>query len=176
MERALVLIKPDGMEKSLMGKVISKFEEAGLKVIAIKMIRATKEMAAKHYADNPEWLDSIGKKTRASYLEKGIKMEETDREMGMKVRKMLMHELTRISIAAFILEGNSANFIARKIAGSTEPRKADPSSIRGMYSADSYETADKEGRPVRNIVHVSETIADAEREIKVWFSNPEIPK
>lgn len=174
MERALVLIKPDGVERSLIGKVIGKFEDAGLRVVALKMFKATKETVGNHYVEDTAWLESVGKKTRKSYVEKGMDVRETDREIGMNVRSMLMKELTRAPIVAMILEGNAANFIARKIAGATEPRAADPSSIRGMYANDSYDLADSEKRSVRNIVHVSETPKDAEREIKVWFSTSEI--
>ncbi|MCL4375795.1 nucleoside-diphosphate kinase [Candidatus Marsarchaeota archaeon] len=176
MERALVLIKPDGIERALIGNVISKFEISGLKVVGIKMLNATKEMAGKHYAEDEEWLTSVGKKMKASYKEKGEEITEPDRAIGMRVREMLMNELIRVPIIAMVLEGNAANDVARKIAGSTEPRKADPSTIRGMYSSDTYGLADKQKRPVRNIVHVSESKEAAEKEIKVWFKESEIYK
>jgi nucleoside-diphosphate kinase len=174
MERALVLVKPDGVERGLVGRVISRFETAGLKVIAIKMVKASREMAGKHYIDDDEWLLSVGKKTKQSYVEKGIKSTKTEREIGLWVRSMLMDEITRIPVVAIVFEGNSANEVARKIAGATEPRKADPASIRGTYSCDSYAAADNSKRPVRNIVHVSESSVAAEREMKVWFGKQEL--
>ena len=176
MERALVLVKPDGVERSLIGKVVDKFESAGLKVVAVKMLKATEKLAGDHYIAEEAWLASVGKKTKASYLEKGVHVEETEREIGLRVRSLLMKEITRGPIVAIVLEGNAANDVARKLAGATEPRKADPSTIRGMYSVDSYERADKAKRPVRNVVHVSEDSKAAEREIKVWFSENEIYK
>ena len=92
----------------------------------------------------------------------------------MRIRQMLIKGLTDGPIVAFVLEGNSAAEVSRKIAGGTEPRKADPSSIRGMYASDSYSLADSKKRPVRNLVHVSENAAIAESEIKIWFSEKEL--
>jgi nucleoside-diphosphate kinase len=176
MERALVLIKPDGVERSLIGKVIAQFEEAGLKVTALKMLNASDEQVQKHYTDDESWLVSVGKKTKQSYLDKGIEVKETEREIGLRVRSFLVNEITRSPIVAIVLEGNACAEVARKIAGSTEPKKADPYTIRGRYANDSYSLADKKQRSVRNIVHVSEDSTIAEKEIKVWFSDKEICK
>ena len=174
MERALVLVKPDGVERALIGAVIRRFEEAGLKVTALKMLKPTEKLVGLHYADDKEWLLSVGKKARQAAMDKGEKVSESEMEIGNRIRSLLIKELTKGVVVAFVLEGNSAAEVARKIAGSTEPRKADPSSIRGMYSGDSYSLADLKKRPVRNIVHVSENSDIAEKEIKVWFSGQEI--
>ncbi|MDE1768444.1 MAG: nucleoside-diphosphate kinase [Candidatus Micrarchaeota archaeon] len=174
MDRALVLIKPDGIERALVGKVITKFEDAGLKITAIKMVKAKKETVEKHYTDDKEWLMSVGTKAKQSAIEKGQKVTETEIEIGMRVRNALVSELTRMPIVAFVLEGNAAADVARKIGGATEPRKADPSSIRGQYASDSYALADIKKRSVRNIVHISENAQIAEKEIKVWFGSSEI--
>ena len=174
MERALVLIKPDGVERALIGRVIAQFEEAGLKVTALKMLKAGNDQVSKHYTDDESWLLSVGKKTKQSYLDKGIEVKESEREIGMRVRSFLVNELTRSPIVAMVLEGNAAAEVARKIAGGTEPKKADPYTIRGRYSNDSYALADKKQRSVRNIVHVSEDSTIAEKEIKVWFTDKEI--
>lgn len=174
MDRALVLIKPDGIERALIGKIIAKFEESGLKVTAMKMVKAKKDTIEKHYTDDEEWLLSVGKKAKQSAIEKGQKVTESEREIGMRVRSLLVKELTRTPIVAFVLEGNACADVARKICGGTEPRKADPSSIRGMWSSDSYALADVKKRSVRNLVHVSENAQIAEMEIKTWFSDSEI--
>ena len=174
MERALVLIKPDGVERALIGRVIAQFEASGLKVTALKMLKPKEATVGKHYTDDEKWLISVGKKTKQSYLDKGIKVKETEREIGMRVRSYLIKELTRSPIVAMVLEGNAAAEVARKIAGSTEPKKAETYSIRGRYSNDSYSLADKKQRSVRNIVHVSEDSDIAEKEIAVWFSKEEI--
>ncbi len=173
-ERALVLIKPDGVQRALIGTVIERFEATGLKVIGIKMVQPTAKQTGEHYAEDKEWLLSVGKKLKASNSEKGIPTKETELQIGMRVRSLLMEELSKSPIVAIVLEGNAANDVARKIAGATEPRKADPSTIRGMYSIDTYGAADAAKRPVRNVVHVSETAKAADREIKVWFASSEL--
>ena len=134
------------------------------------------DQVSKHYTDDESWLLSVGKKTKQSYLDKGIEVKESEREIGMRVRSFLVNELTRSPIVAMVLEGNAAAEVARKIAGGTEPKKADPYTIRGRYSNDSYALADKKQRSVRNIVHVSEDSTIAEKEIKVWFTDKEICK
>ncbi len=174
MEKVLVVMKPDGIERGLTGAVLARFETAGLKLVAIKMLKAKKELVEKHYTNDEEWLLSVGKKAREAALAKGEKVAETDKEIGTRVRNALIRELTRVPVVAFVLEGNAACDVARKIGGSTEPRKADPGSIRGMYSNDSYSLADIKKRSVRNICHISENAEIAEKEIKVWFSDSEM--
>lgn len=176
MERALVLVKPDGVERALIGAVIKRFEDSGLKVVGLKMVKPTETVVGKHYTDDKEWLLSVGAKAKQSAKEKGSESEETEMEIGRRIRSLLISELTKGVVVAFVLEGNSAAEAARKIAGGTEPRRADPSSIRGTYSTDSYSMADQKKRPVRNIVHVSENGEIAEKEIKVWFSESELFK
>ncbi len=175
-ERALVLVKPDGVQRALIGKVVARFEEAGLKVVGIKMVQPTAKQTGEHYAEDKEWLLSVGKKLKKSNDEKGIPTKETELQIGMRVRSLLMKELSSTPVVAIVFEGNAANDVARKIAGATEPRKADPSTIRGSFSTDTYGAADAAKRPVRNIVHVSEDKKAADREIKVWFAANELHK
>ena len=138
------------------------------------MLKATDEIVKRHYTDDEGWLLSVGEKTKKSYLERGVEVKETSREIGLRIREMLVKEITRTPIIAAVFEGNAAADVARKIAGATEPRKADPSTIRGKYASDTYSLADKEKRPVRNLVHVSETGEIGESEIRVWFSEKEL--
>lgn len=174
MERALVIVKPDGIEKALIGKVIAKFEESGMKVVGLKMVMAKESLVGKHYAEDETWLMNVGKNAKAADAKRGIVTKETEREIGMRIRSYLMNELIRTPVVAIVLEGDSANQRARKLAGSTEPKSADPSTIRGMYSTDTYQLADKEKRAIRNIVHVSDSPESAEREIAVWFKKSEL--
>jgi nucleoside-diphosphate kinase len=173
MERTLVLVKPDGVQKAVIGAVIGRFEDAGYNVIALKMLKATKEQVGSHYAADKEWLLSVGKKTRASFEAKGVKMDETDLQIGERIRGWLLDYLTEGPIVAMVVEGNDVIAGIRKIAGSTSPDMADPASIRGMYSKDSYAEADKEHRPVRNILHASDG-ETAKHEIEVWFTDQEL--
>jgi nucleoside-diphosphate kinase len=174
MERTLVLVKPDGVYRALIGEVVSRFEKAGLKVVAIKMLKPSKELVEKHYYADKAWLESIGEKSKASFEKEGKKVTETPMEIGMRVRKTLLNYITGKPVVAIVLEGNEAIYIVRKILGSTEPRSADAGSLRGMFSSDSYALADSQKRSVRNIVHASGNKEDAEREIPIWFSEDEI--
>ncbi|MDE1874396.1 MAG: nucleoside-diphosphate kinase [Candidatus Micrarchaeota archaeon] len=174
MERTLVLIKPDGVQRALIGKVISTFEDCGLKISGLKMVKANRELAAKHYAEDKTWMETLGKKAIASYEASGAKVTETPMEIGTRIRNGLMGYLTESPIVCMVVEGNEAIGIVLKHIGATTSHKADPSTIRGKYSSDSYGLADKTKRPVRNVVHASDSKESAEREIGVWFTEKEI--
>ena len=176
MERTLVLVKPDGVVRALIGKIITAFEDAGLKIVALKMVKPTKELASRHYAEDKAWMESIGKKSLASYQASGIKVNQTALEIGMRVRNSLMDYLVGNPVVCIVVEGNEAISTVLKLVGSTSPHKADPATIRGRYASDSYALAESKKRAVRNIVHASDSKENAEREIKVWFTDKEILK
>ncbi len=175
-ERTLVLVKPDGVQRALTGKVISRLEDAGLKVVAMKMVVPDKELVSVHYIADQKWFEDTGNKTLQTYKERGVVVKETAVELATRIRSYLIESLANQPVVAIVFEGNDAISVIRKIVGSTEPRKADPSTIRGMYSIDSYERADERKNPIKNIVHASEDKKTAEREIAVWFKPNEIIK
>ena len=173
-ERTLLLVKPDGVYRSLVGRIISKIEDAGLKVVAIKIVKADRKIAGEHYIEYREWMVSVGNKTIASYKEKGTPLNDTALEIGMRIRNFLIEYLVSGPVVPMVIEGNEAISIVRKLTGATEPKRADPSSLRGMYCSDSYQFADDGKRPIRNLVHASEDKKTADREIAVWFKNKEL--
>ncbi len=173
-ERTLVVIKPDGVFRGLNGKIIAVFEEAGLKIVGAKMVHATKEMLEQHYVDDEEWKVALGTKTVQGYKEKGLPIKETPIEIGNKIRNLLMSALARGPVFAMVLEGNDAIAQVRKITGATAPTKADPSTIRGRFTTDSYDFADAQKRIVNNLIHASEDKKTADREIRIWFKKNEI--
>jgi nucleoside-diphosphate kinase len=173
-ENTLVLIKPDGVERAIIGRVISKFEDTGLKVVAVKMLAPDAKLAGDHYAADKKWFEDTGNRTIQAYKEKGIAIKETPVEVATRIRNYLIKSLSSGPVIAIVLEGNDAIPIARKLVGPTEPKSADPSTIRGIFSSDSYELSDERKRPLRNIVHASEDKKTAEREIKVWFKQSEL--
>ena len=175
-EKTLVLIKPDGVERALIGKVTTKFEDAGLKVVAMKMLLPGKDLGDMHYIPDKQWMENVGNKTLSTFKEKGIETKETAMQIGQRVHGYLTSYLTSGPVVAMVVEGNEAIFVVRKLVGATESRKADPSSIRGQYSTDSYDMADKHNRALKNVVHASEDKATSEREIAVWFKPEEIVK
>lgn len=173
-ERTLVVIKPDGTYRALIGKVISTMEDAGLKIVGLKMVLPDEEVIGKHYVADEEYLESIGAKNIKSYKEKGVELKESALEIGQRVRGYLLKYLMSGPVVAMVVEGNDAIFVVRKLIGTTEGKKADPSSFRGKHSSDSYELADLKKRAVRNLVHISEDPKNAEREISLWFKKKEL--
>ena len=172
MERTLVLIKPDGMEKRLAGTVIAAFEKHGLKLVAIKMVKARNKLLSQHYPDSMAL--TLGEKTKASYLKKGKEFTQDPTQFGMKVLKKLRKFVGSAPVVAMVFEGENAVAKVRSIIGGTEPVTAGEGTIRQTYSDDSYEKADSQKRPIKNIVHASGTIDEAVNEIKIWFKDKEL--
>ncbi len=173
-ERTLVILKPDTVQRGLVGEIIQRIEKTTLKVVAMKMVYASKEQAGEHYADDQEWLISVGEKTLKSAEKKGIKLSRTALEQGQWVRQMLMNYITMSPSVVLVIEGHSAVAKIRMLCGGTSPQEATPGTIRGDYAVDSYMLADASERPVQNLIHASGTIEEAKREIKIWFTDNEI--
>jgi len=168
-EDTLVLIKPDGVKRGLVGEIIGRFEKAGLKIVGLKLVKPAQNILEKHYPLLPEWVEGLGRKTRESFAKKGIKLKETDLQIATRVQRFLKKSLASGLIVAIVLRGPHAVEIVRKLIGSTEPRQAMPGTIRGDFSIDAYDVADAEKRSVENIIHASSSVEDARREIDVWF-------
>jgi len=173
----LVVVKPDGVQRSLVGEIIRRYERVGLKLVAMKMIIPSREMATKHYYEvgGDEWLEEVGRKARAAYEKKGLESPyKTNRENGEAVLRSNAKYLSSGPVVAMIWEGSQAVELVRKLAGATEPLSADVGTIRGDYTLDSYALADTDQRSVRNLLHASGAVEEAEKEINIWFSNEDI--
>ena len=173
-ERTLVLLKPDAVQRALAGEITARFERAGFKIIALKMCNASKETAGRHYADDEAWLVSVGDKTKKAYEAKGVVVTETSKQIGQKIRQQLMDFISMSPTIAMILEGHGVIEKVRILIGDTAPIKAQPGTIRGDYSFDSYGLADSSGRPIQNLIHASDSKESSAREIKIWFTDKEI--
>ena len=174
-ERTLVIIKPDGIQRSLMGEIIKRYERAGLKLTAMKMMNATPELIEKHYTLDPEWRRVTGEKSIKGYISKGLKPPSEDPlKITEMVIKYLVKYMTSGPIIAMIWQGAHAVAIIRKLTGGTEPLTSDVGTIRGDFVLDSYQMTDTDGRAVRNLVHASGSVKEAENEIKHWFGKKEI--
>lgn len=174
-ERTLVLIKPDGVQRTLIGEVIKRYERAGLKLVGMKMLVPTEAYIEKHYTLDPEWRRITGEKTIASYIKKGETPWTTDPfEVTEAVLKNLKKFMTSGPVIAMVWEGAHAVEIVRKITGGTEPRSSDVGTIRGDFVIDSYFVSDHDKRAVRNLVHASGTVNEAEMEIDHWFKKDEL--
>ena len=146
MERTLILLKPDAVQRSIMGEIISRFEKVGMKIIGMKMVWVDKDFAKKHYK---------------SHIEK-------------KFYSGLEAMITEGPVVAMVLEGLHSIEAVRKMVGGTEPKTAQPGTIRGDYAHHSYEYTDKKGIAIKNLIHASGNKEDAEYEIKLWFDSGEL--
>ena len=174
-ERTFVAIKPDGIQRALIGDVISRFERVGLKLVAMKMFVADADHIEKHYTLDPEWRRVTGEKTIASYKEKGlIPPTEDPFEVTEAVLRNLKQFMTSGPLIAMVWEGAHAQKIVKKITGGTEPLTSDVGTIRGDFVLDSYALSDTDKRAVRNIVHCSGSVEEAIAEINHWFKPEEL--
>lgn len=178
-ERTVVLIKPDGVKRGLIGEVIGRFEKMGLRIVGLKMIRADYEVLGKHYTNNKEYLKKLGEKTLKTYKEYGKDPKEdlgtTDTlELGKMIRKWTIDYVGSGPVVAILIEGQHAVDNIRMIAGDTMPIKAVPGTIRGDLATDSAAYANFEKRGVQNIIHASGSRKEAKFEEKLWFRENEI--
>jgi nucleoside-diphosphate kinase len=179
LERTLVLVKPDGVLRGLTGEIIARFERAGLRIAAIKMVQATRELIQKHYPSDDGWLGNVGKVTKES-LDKqkqsarAVLGTDDPIEIGRIVKGWNAEYLTSAPVVAMILEGINAPATVRRLTGKTLPSQAEPGTIRGDYSIDDSAAAVGARRSVRNLIHASGNVAEAEYEIKLWFTEAEL--
>ena len=176
-ERTLVIIKPDGIQRSLIGEIIRRYERTGLKLLALKMATPSEKMAIKHYYEvgGDGWLEEVGRKARTAYEKKGLTSPyKTNMDNGRAVMESNAKYLSSGPVIAMVWQGNSAVGLVRKITGGTEPLTSDVGTIRGDLTLDSYALADLDQRSVRNLIHASGTAEEAEKEIKIWFKKEEL--
>jgi len=178
-ERTLIFIKPDGVQRGLVGEVLRRFERAGLKIIGLKMVQATPDFLEKHYPQTEDFLRTLGGKTREAFAAAGLDVKEQTGSddplaIGRAVRGWLIDYVASSPVVAFVLEGIQAVGTARKLVGDTLPFRAAPGTIRGDFSIDSPTVANLQRRPVRNLIHASGTVEEADFEIGLWFRPEEL--
>jgi len=175
-ERTFVILKPDAVQRGLVGETIKRIENTGLKLVAMKMVMATEDQLWKHYAKDDAWFLKKGERTVEERKAAGMPIEKEAIEYGKDIIRALVKFMSCGPIVPMIWEGNQAVGIVKKIVGATEPLSSDGGTIRGDYTLDSYELASLDERAVRNLVHCSDPVEDAAREIPLWFSEEEILK
>ena len=173
-ERTLVILKPDAVQRSLIGEIIKRFENTGLKMRALKMMMANKELCWQHYNKDEEWFLKKGEMLIKNREEKGLKIEKTAIEYGKGIIEALVNFMTAGPVVAMVFSGNQAIGIVKKLVGGTEPLTSDVGTIRGDFTLDSYQLANFDSRAVRNLIHCSDEPEEAEREIALWFKEDEI--
>ena len=174
-EKTFVIIKPDGVQRTLVGEIIKRYEKMGLKLVALKMLIPTVSMIEKHYTLDPEWIRKVGEKSILGYKTKNIVPPSEDPiELGNKVLGRLVKFLTSGPVVAMVWQGVHSVQIVRKMTGGTEPLTSAVGTIRGDYVLDSYQIADVDDRAIRNIVHASGSVEEAQNEIDLWFKPEEV--
>lgn len=148
-EKTLIVLKPDAVQRGLMGRIISRIEDAGFKIIGAKMVWTDKEFAKKHYHDVAQ-------------------------RRGEQVFQNMLKVLTSGPVLVLCLEGVHAAETVRKIVGETEPRKAAPGTIRGDFAHHSFAHTDKEKKGIENLIHASANAEEAKLEITLWFKPEEL--
>ena len=175
-EKTFVLIKPDGVQKGLIGEIIKRFEQRDLKIVALEMFLPTAEQIDKHYPKDKAWIKRLGEKSLDTYEKYGIDpkplLGTTDQlEIGEMVRSWVIDYMSSAPLVRIVVQGLHAVDMVRKIAGSTLPYQADMGTIRGDFSNDSPALANSEKRAVMNLIHASEMPEEAKHEITHWFGD-----
>lgn len=145
-ERTFVALKPDTVRRGITGEIITTFDEAGFKVIGMKMVWADEDLLEEHYSEH---VDKDFYERLEEYMKSG-------------------------PVIAMVLEGVNAVKNVRKIVGETDPREASPATIRGRFAHMSFAHADESGSLHKNIIHASAELDEAEKEIDLWFDDEEV--
>lgn len=180
-ERTFCMIKPDGVMRGLIGEIIHRLEKAGLKVVAMRMVRATEQQVRAHYpASDEAWVARLGEKSLLGFdAIPEVKPQElygsdNTTVIGKGVVESLVQYLQSGPTVCMVVEGIQVVEMVRKLAGHTLPFKATVGTIRGDFSVDSPTVANAEKRAIHNLFHASETQAEAENEMKLWFGNEKL--
>ncbi len=151
MERTFAMLKPDAVQRGLVGEIIARIERTGLRLVAMKMARATREQAEEQYG------------------------EEIARKHGEHVRLWLLEYIQEGPVVPMVWEGPNAIATVRAVAGDRpSPDQCAPGTIRRDMCTDSQELATAEGRAIRNLIHTSDGPESAEREMRIWFGEDEL--
>lgn len=173
-ERSFVAIKPDGVQRSLIGEIIKRFERTGLKLVGLKLVMATADKCWTHYNKDDKWYEEKGANVVKNRTAAGLPVDKPAIEYGRDIIGALVKFMTCGPIVIMVWEGNQSVNIVKKLVGGTEPTTSDVGTIRGDLTLDSYELANLDSRAVRNLIHCSDKPEEAKREIDIWFKQEEL--
>lgn len=172
MERTLVILKPDSVQRAICGEIITRFERAGLKIIGTKMMIPDMELLERHYPDS--LIPIVGNKTKEDWDSYGVEYSETIEEIGEMIVKATRKFMQEAPVIAMVLEGGNAVEIVRKMVGKTGPKDSPPGTIRGDYAHLSLGRASLAKKGAANLIHASGTVEEAKEEIAMWFDEKEL--
>ena len=168
-ERTFVMLKPDAIQRSLVGEIIGRFERAGLKIVTLKMLMLDEKKLWDHYAKDDAWFLKKGTKITEDRKAHGMVVDKEPIEYGKDIIRVLVKFMTAGPVVMLVLEGNSAVSVVKKLVGDTEPSTSDVGTIRGDFTMDSYNIAAIDDRAVRNLMHCSDHVDEAQRELDLWL-------
>jgi len=171
-ERTLILLKPDAVQRALVGEIISRFERVGLKIVGLKLVQVDPELAKKHYPDL--LIPIVGNKTKKDWDAYGIKYTETVEEIGKMIVDATRKFIQEGPVVAIVLEGLHAVEIVRKLVGTTGPKDSPPGTIRGDFAHLSLGYASTKRKGAANLIHASGNLEEAKKEIELWFKKAEL--
>lgn len=173
-ERTFVIIKPDGVQRSLVGDIIHRYERTGLKLVGVKFGVADEKKFWTHYNKDDVWFLKKGTKIAEDKKANNLPVEKEPMEYGKDIIRQLVKFMTSGPVMMMVWEGNQAVAVVTKITGTTEPATSDVGTIRGDLTIDSYNISAVDDRAVRNLIHCSDAVSEAEREINIWFTPEEL--
>ena len=173
-ERTFVIVKPDGVQRGLVGEIIKRYERTGLKLVGMRFGVADEKKFWEHYNKDDAWYLQKGTKILEDKKKNGLPTDKEPMEYGKDIIRQLVKFMTSGPVLMMVWEGNQAAAVIKKITGGTEPSTSDVGTIRGDLTVDSYNIAAVDDRAVRNLIHCSESVDEAKREIAIWFTDAEM--
>ncbi len=173
-EKTFVMMKPDAVQRGLIGEIIKRFEQTGLKLSHLSLKLLDEKKVWEHYNKDDAWYQRKGEGMIKDREAAGLPIEKEAIEYGKDIIGVLVTFMTSGPLVVMVWEGNQAVSVVKKIVGATEPATSDVGTIRGDFTSDSYAIAALDNRAVRNLVHCSDTPEEALREIALWLSPEEI--
>lgn len=173
-ERTFVILKPDAIQRSLVGEIIRRFERTGLKIVSMKFTLADEKKFWDHYNKDDAWFLKKGTNIVGERQNAGLPVEKEAIEYGKDIIRALVKFMTSGPVVMMVIEGNQAVGVVKKLVGGTEPSTSDVGTIRGDLTTDSYAISAVDDRAVRNLVHCSDEVKEAEREIALWLKDEDL--
>lgn len=173
-ERTFVIIKPDGVQRSLIGEIIKRYERTGLKLVAMKFCLGDEKKFWQHYNKDDAWFLKKGTRIFEDKKKSGLPADKEPIEYGKAIIGQLVTFMTAGPVVMMVWEGNQAVAVVKKLTGETEPVTSDVGTIRGDFTLDSYGVSALDDRAVRNLIHCSDSVDEAKREIDLWLTKEEV--
>jgi len=172
-ERTLLIVKPDAVQRSLIGEILSRIERTGLKFVGFKFVVPERQLVIDHYNKDDEWFEKKGQGIVESRKKESLPIEKEAIEYGRDIIEANVRFMMSSPVLAVVIEGAHAVDVVKKLVGGTEPKTSDVGTLRSDYTIDSYDMS-AGTRSVRNLAHCSDQVDEAKREISLWFTAKEL--